>query len=82
MDMTLPDTDKCFDESAGSLLICCTGILNPASPGQKPTESDPMTGAIMKVSKVTKNLSYCVSTEEVCVQQLQGEVQWNMATDH
>lgn len=80
--MNMPETDKCFDESTGGLPICCTGILNPASEGKKPSESDPLTGLIMKVSKVTKNLSYCTSTEDFCVQNLQGEVQWNMATDH
>ena len=78
MDMDADNTQHCFPEDASHHFVCCTHIKTPENDQSPHGNRNPLFDSIKSAAKDPNNLSWCTCSEEICTQQLHGEVEWNM----
>ena len=78
MNMDAPETKHCFPEDASHHFVCCTHIKTPGNEISPHGGNNPLATVIKSTAKDPKNLSWCTCSEEICTQQLHGQVSWNM----
>ena len=78
MDLTADETQHCFPEDASHHFVCCTHIKTPENDQSPHGNRNPLLTVIKSAAKDPNNLSWCTCSEEICTQQLKGQVEWNM----
>jgi hypothetical protein len=74
------ETDHCFPASASDHYVCCVAIRAVANARNEADASvarhNPLEGPITRNSADADNLSWCVCSVSICVNQLNGTVAW------
>ena len=78
LDLSHGVTQHCFPADASHHFVCCTDIQTPANKRSPHGNENPLYTAIKSGNKSPVNLSWCTCSEEICTEQLQGTVEWNM----
>jgi hypothetical protein len=77
LDLTSPLTQHCFPSDGSHHFVCCEHISMPENPNSPHGNFNPLERVIKAASNAT-NYSWCTCSEEICREQLGGQVAWNM----